>query len=289
MQKITCHTVDIEGQNIFYRAAGAEYKPVLLLLHGFPSSSHMFRDLIPLLSTNYRVIAPDLPGFGFSLAVRSNDFSFTFENISNVIEQFTESLGLNLYSMYVFDYGAPVGFRLALRHPERIEAIISQNGNAYIEGLSEGWVPFQKYWQEPTSENRNALKSLLTYETTYWQYTHGVNNSNAISPEGYLLDSALLARTGNDEVQLDLFLDYATNVELYPDFQTYFRNHQPPLLAVWGRNDPFFLPAGADAFKRDMPNAEIRFLDTGHFALETHHCEIATYINDFLNKTLSQR
>ena len=287
MTTTTFHTVNIDNQKIFYREAGQKTSPVLLLLHGFPSSSHMFRDLIPALADSYRVVAPDMPGFGFSDAPDRADFAYTFEHLTDVIERFTERLGLDRYAVYVFDYGAPVGLRLALRHPERVTAIISQNGNAYVEGLSEGWDPIRKYWEAPTDKNRTALRGFLTPETTQWQYTHGVADTERVAPDGYTLDSALMARPGNDEIQLDLFLDYASNVALYPAFQAYFREQHPPLLAVWGKNDPFFLPAGADAFKRDIPSAEIEFFDTGHFALETHHAEIAAVIRDFLARTAS--
>ena len=285
MTKTSFHTVTVDSKNVFYREAGQKDAPVLLLLHGFPSSSHMFRDLIPALADTYRVVAPDLPGFGFSDAPDRHAFDYTFESLTDVIDRFTETLGLDRYAVYVFDYGAPVGLRLALRHPERVTAIISQNGNAYVEGLSDGWDPIRKYWEAPTDENRAALRQLLTPETTQWQYTHGVSEPERVAPEAYTLDSALMARPGNDEIQLDLFLDYASNVALYPAFQEYFRSHRPPLLAVWGQNDPFFLPAGARAFKRDLPDAEIRFFDTGHFALETHHAEIASVIRDFLART----
>ena len=288
MTKTSFHTTDINSHRIFYREAGPKDAPVLLLLHGFPSSSHMFRNLIPALADSYRVIAPDLPGFGFSDAPDPAKFNYTFENLTDVIDHFTETVGLERYAVYVFDYGAPVGLRLALRHPERITALISQNGNAYVEGLSEGWNPIQHYWQTPTSENRSALRNLLTPETTQWQYTHGVTDPALVAPESYTLDSVLLARPGNDEIQLDLFLDYASNVELYPVFQKYFREHRPPMLAVWGKNDPFFLPSGAEAYKRDLPDAEIRFFDTGHFALETHHAEIAALVRDFLARTVSR-
>lgn len=277
---------DVEGNRIFYREAGPKTAPTILLLHGFPTSSHMFRNLMPALADRYHVIAPDLPGFGFSDAPDRNGFSYTFEHLANVIGSFTESIGLERYSIYVFDYGAPVGLRLALAHPERITAIISQNGNAYEEGLSQGWNPIQKYWQEPTAGNRAALRAFLTPEATRWQYVHGVQDETLIAPEAWELDSALLARPGNDEIQLDLFLDYASNVALYPKFQEYFRSNRPPLLAVWGKNDPFFLPEGADAFKRDNPDAEVHFYDTGHFALETHTAEIATAIRDFLDRKL---
>jgi len=274
--------VDVDGLKIFYREAGADTSPALLLLHGFPTSSHMFRDLIPALADDYRVVAPDFPGFGFSEAPERAQFRYTFDHLADVIERFTTVAGLIRYAIYVFDYGAPVGFRLATRHPERITAIVSQNGNAYQEGLSEGWNPIQRYWKEPTPKNRAALRNFLTPETTRWQYTHGVQDESLVAPESYTLDSALLARPGNDEIQLDLFLDYASNVALYSKFQDYFRTHRPPLLAVWGKNDPFFLPAGAEAFKRDIPAAVVRFLDTGHFALETHTAEIAAAIRGLL-------
>jgi len=277
----------VDGYRIFYREAGPKTAPTILLLHGFPTSSHMFRNLIPALADRYHVVAPDLPGFGFSDAPDRKQFRYTFENLAKVIDTFTQTIGLERYAIYVFDYGAPVGLRLALAHPERISAIISQNGNAYEEGLSQGWNPIQKYWKEPTAENRSALRNFLKPEATKWQYTHGVQNENLVAPEPYELDSALLARPGNDEIQLDLFLDYASNVALYPKFQEYFRTKQPPLLAVWGRNDPFFLPPGAEAFKRDNPGAEVHFYDTGHFALETHSREIAGAILDFLGRKLT--
>ena len=274
--------VDVDGLKIFCREAGAETSPALLLLHGFPTSSHMFRDLIPALADDYHVVAPDLPGFGFSDAPDRAKFRYTFDHLADVIDGFTTVARLTRYAIYVFDYGAPVGFRLATRHPERITAIISQNGNAYQEGLSEGWNPIQHYWKEPTPENRAGLRSFLTPEATRWQYLHGVQDDSLVAPESYTLDSALLARPGNDEIQLDLFLDYASNVTLYSTFQDYFRKHRPPLLAVWGKNDPFFLPSGAEAFKQDIPAAVVRFFDTGHFALETHAPEIAAAIRDLL-------
>jgi pimeloyl-ACP methyl ester carboxylesterase len=281
------HFAEFDGKKIFYRQAGARTAPTILLLHGFPTSSHMFRNLIPALAEHYHVVAPDLPGFGFSITPDRKTVRYNFENLAKVIGKFTETIGLERFAIYVFDYGAPVGFRLALAHPERITAIISQNGNAYEEGLSEGWNPIQRYWKEPTEENRNALRELLKPEATKWQYTHGVADASPIAPESYTLDAALLARPGNDEIQLDLFLDYASNVALYPKFQDYFRTKQPPLLAVWGKNDPFFLPPGAEAFKRDNPNAEVHFYDTGHFALETHAAEIAERINGFLQRTIT--
>jgi pimeloyl-ACP methyl ester carboxylesterase len=276
----------VNGNTIFYREAGAKDAPTILLLHGFPTSSHMFRNLIPVLAQRYHVIAPDLPGFGFSDAPDRKTFRYTFENLANVIDHFTQAIGLDRYAIYVFDYGAPVGLRLALAHPERITAIISQNGNAYEEGLSQGWNPIQKYWKEPTPANRAALRDFLTPEATKSQYLHGVADETMVAPEAFTLDSALLARAGNDEIQLDLFLDYASNVALYPKFQEYFRTHRPPLLAVWGKNDPFFLPQGADAYRRDIPGAEVHLFDTGHFALETHVSKIGATILTFLAQRL---
>ncbi len=284
MSRVSFRKADAGGFNVFYREAGPEDASALLLLHGFPSASHMFRDLIPRLSDRFRVIAPDLPVFGQSDMPERAKFSYTFDNIAKVTSRFTEAIGLARFALYVFDYGAPTGFRVAARHPERVTAIISQNGDAYVEGLSEGWNPIRAYWQDPSEANRAALRVLLAPETTFWQYTHGVTDLSAVSPDGYSLDNFYLARPGADEVQLDLFGDYKSNVALYPEFQAYFRKHQPPFLAVWGKNDPFFLPAGAEAFKRDIPSAEVRFLDTGHFALETHCEEIAAAIRDFLSR-----
>jgi pimeloyl-ACP methyl ester carboxylesterase len=285
----TYHQANVNGLKIFYREAGPKSAPAILLLHGFPTSSHMFRDLIPALADRYHVVAPDLPGFGFSDAPDRNQFRYTFENLAKVIDSFIETIGLERYAIYVFDYGAPLGLRLALAHPERITAIVSQNGNAYEEGLSQGWNPIQKYWKEPTPENRAALRDFLKPETTKWQYLHGVQDETLVAPETYHLDSALMARPGNDEIQLDLFLDYASNVALYPKFQEYFRTRRPPLLAVWGKSDPFFLPAGAAAFQRDNPDAEVHSYDTGHFALETHDTEIASAIQDFLGRKLARQ
>lgn len=286
---VTYRHVSVDGWNIFYRDAGQKDAPTVLLLHGFPTSSHMFRNLIPALADRYRVVAPDLPGFGFSDVPDRKHFSYTFENLAKIVDSFSRTIGLNRFAIYVFDYGAPVGFRLAMAHPERITAVISQNGNAYEEGLSEGWNPIQKYWKQPNAENRAALRQFLAPDATKWQYVHGVHDQTLVAPEAYTLDSALLARPGNDDIQLDLFLDYASNVALYPKFQEYFRTKQPPLLAVWGKNDPFFLPPGAQAFKRDNPSAEVHFYDTGHFALETHAAEITTAIRDFLDRKLTVR
>jgi len=286
MTKYQYATVD--GHKVFYREAGSKTAPTILLLHGFPTSSHMFRNLIPALADRYHVVAPDLPGFGFSDAPERKHFRYTFEHLAKVVGGFTEAIGLERFAIYVFDYGAPVGLRLALAHPEKITAIISQNGNAYKEGLSEGWNPIQKYWKEPNAENRTALREFLKPAATHWQYSHGVKDTTLLAPEAYELDSALLARPGNDEIQLDLFLDYASNVALYPRFQEYFRSQRPPVLGVWGKNDPFFLPPGAEAFQRDNPNAEVHFYDTGHFALETHAQEIATTILDFLGRKLTR-
>jgi pimeloyl-ACP methyl ester carboxylesterase len=282
MHTVSYRKVDVDGFNIFFRQAGPKDAPALLLLHGFPSAGHMFRNLIPQLTDRFHVVAPDLPGFGQSDMPERTTFRYTFDNIAGVIDRFTEVIGLGRFAIYVFDYGAPTGFRLAARHPGRISAIISQNGNAYVEGLSDGWNPIRAYWQDPSDANRTALRTFLSPQTTIWQYTHGVPDTSAISPDGYSLDNYYLARPGADEVQLDLFGDYKSNVELYPEFQAYFRKHKPRFLAAWGKNDPFFLPAGADAFKRDIPDADVRFFDTGHFALETHCDEIALVIRQFL-------
>lgn len=279
MTDISYRTVNVEGVKVFYREAGSPGADKLLLLHGFPTSSHMFRDLIPLLADRYHIIAPDLPGFGQSDAPKGSN---TFDSIAETIDRFTEIVGFDRYAVYVFDYGAPTGFRLAVKHPERITAIISQNGNAYEEGLSEGWNPIQAYWREASEENRNALKAFLQPDATAWQYTHGVPDASKVSPDGYSLDSLYLARPGAEKVQLDLFGDYKSNVALYPTFQNYFRTHKPRLLAVWGKHDPFFLPPGAEAYRRDTPGAVVKFLDTGHFALETHAAEIAAEIRAFL-------
>lgn len=272
--------------NIFYREAGHKDAPSVLLLHGFPTSSHQYRGLIHRLSDKYHVIAPDLPGFGFSDAPDAKSFGYTFDHLAEVIESFTNKIGLNRYAIYVFDYGAPVGFRLAVSRPERVTALISQNGNAYEEGLSEGWNPIRAYWQDPTEENRSNLRTFLQAGTTQFQYTHGESNASLIAPEAYTLDQHFLDRPGNDEIQLDLFGDYKANVAAYPKFHEYFRKHLPPTLAVWGKNDPFFLPEGAEAYRRDNPDVQIHFVDAGHFPLETHLDEVAGIIRCFLAKTL---
>jgi pimeloyl-ACP methyl ester carboxylesterase len=281
MGTIHYRAADVNGLKISYREAGRTDAPSLLLLHGFPTAGHMFRGLIPLLDS-FHLVAPDLPGFGQTDLPPRDKFKYSFENLAGVIDRFTDVVGLKRYAIYIFDYGAPVGLRLALKHPERISAIVSQNGNAYEEGLSDGWNPIRKYWEDPSQANRDALRAFLKPETTIWQYTHGVSDATMVSPDGYSLDNFYLARPGAHEPQLDLFGDYKSNVALYPTFQKYFRDHKPPLLAVWGKNDPFFLPAGAEAFKRDIPGAIVRFFDTGHFALETHAAEIAAAIRDFL-------
>jgi pimeloyl-ACP methyl ester carboxylesterase len=282
----TIHKIEADGVNVFYREAGDPGAPVVLLLHGFPTSSFMFRELIPRLADKFRVIAPDLPGFGFTEISEKRNYHYSFDALARTIEAFTEALGLNRYAIYVFDYGAPTGLRLAMAHPERVSAIISQNGNAYEEGLGDAWGPIRKYWAEPTAENREVIgKNILTLEGTRWQYTHGVADPESIAPESYTLDVALLERKGNRDIQLDLFLDYASNVKLYPRFQEYFRKSKPPLLAIWGKNDPFFIPAGAEAYRKDLPNAKVQFLDTGHFATETHVVEIAAAMREFLETT----
>ena len=285
MTTITYRTADVDGLGVFYREAGSSTAPKLLLLHGFPSAGHMFRDLIPLLADCFHIIAPDLPGFGQTDMPARSEFNYTFDHLANVIDRFTEVVGFDHFAVYVFNYGAPTGFRLAVKHPERITALISQNGNAYEEGLSEGWNPIRAYWQDSSQVNREALRQFLTPQTTRWQYLHGVPDATTVSPDGIALDTFYLARPGADEVQLDLLGDYKSNVALYPTFQQYFCTYQPPLLAVWGKNDPFFLPAGAEAFKHDLPNAEVHFFDTGHFALETHAQAIAAAIRNFFGRS----
>lgn len=268
---------------VFYREAGPADAPVILLLHGFPTASHMFRDLIPKLADRYRVIAPDLPGFGQTRAPPRGQFDYSFDNLAKVMGGFVDALGLTRYALYIFDYGAPTGLRLAMAHPERVTAIISQNGNAYIEGLSAEWGAWQTYWREPTPQHREACRASLSDAAIHQQYADGAP-PRLLAPDGMLLDTFYMHRPQAEEVQLDLILSYRTNVALYPAFQSYFRAHQPPLLAVWGKNDPFFIPPGAEAYKRDLPEAEIHFLDTGHFALETHSTEVAGYIREFLDR-----
>ena len=280
---IKLDTVEADGIKIFYREAGPADAPVILLLHGYPTSSHMFRHLMPRLASSFRLIAPDLPGFGFTEVPAERKYQYTFDNLAVTINAFVEALNLKRYTIYVFDYGAPTGFRLAVAHPERVTAIISQNGNGYVAGLGDAWDPIKKYWKEPTPANREALRGFIGLEGTKWQYVHGVTNPVQVEPEAYWLDTALLERPGNAEIQLDLFLDYASNVKLYPTFQEYFRKSQPPLLAAWGKNDPFFIPPGAEAFRKDIPSAKVVFYDTGHFALETHVEEISEQIHSFLS------
>jgi pimeloyl-ACP methyl ester carboxylesterase len=277
-------TVDVDGLPIFYRSAGLADAPAILLLHGFPTSSHMFRNFMPLLAERFRLIAPDLPGFGRSAQPDRSSFAYTFDRLADVIGRFTEAVGLERFALYIFDYGAPVGLRLAAAHPERISAIISQNGNAYVEGLGEAFDPVRAYWADPSPARRDALKVLLQPEATWFQYRHGVDDPSLISPDGPGLDNHYLSRPGNADVQLDLMLDYRSNISAYPSFQAYLRTHQPPLLAIWGRRDPFFRPEGAEAFLRDVPNAAVRFLETGHFALETHAREIAHEVSAFLSR-----
>ena len=282
---ITYKTLPLPEVNIFFREAGDSDAPVVLLLHGFPSSSHMFRNLIPELSSDYRVIAPDLPGFGFSDAPDHESFTYTFDHLAEIMAHFVDELGLRRFAIYVFDYGAPVGFRLALKYSERISAIITQNGNAYLEGLSDGWSPLRKYWEEP--ENRDALRLFCSEQITRFQYHHGVADAETrIAPEAIALDQALLDRPQSLDIQLDLFGDYQNNLALYPKFQEFFRTHRPPTLAVWGRHDPFFLPAGAEAYRRDNPDAKVVLYDTGHFALKTHAAEIGHEMRAFLAQHL---
>ncbi len=278
------HSRKVGEVEVFYREAGPADAPVILLLHGFPTAGHMFRDLIPELAETYRLIAPDLPGFGNTLAPPRGEFTYSFDNLAEVIAGFVDALGLQRYALYIFDYGAPVGLRLALRYPERVTAIISQNGNAYLEGFSDAWGPWQTYWREPTPEHREACRGSLSAETIReWQYFNGADRS-LVSPDGYTLDIAYMARPGAEEIQLDLILDYRTNPERYPQFQAYFRQRQPPLLAAWGRNDAHFIPAGAEAYRRDLPDAEVHLLDAGHFALETHASEIGALMRAFLQR-----
>ncbi len=276
-------TIKIDDLDIFYREAGNPNKPAILLLHGFPTSSHMFRNLIPVLAKNYYVIAPDYPGYGYSSAPKVSEYNYTFENLTNVIEEFTKALGLNKYSLYVQDYGAPVGYRLAVRSPQKVQSLIVQNGNAYEEGLRDFWKPFKAYWKEQTDENAKVLLGFLTLDITKWQYTHGTRNPNGISPDNWTVDQYGLDRDGNKEIQLKLFMDYGTNPPLYPRWQAYFREHQPPTLIVWGKNDYIFPAEGAEPYKRDLKNIEFHLLNTGHFALEEESKNVGQLIVGFLN------
>ncbi len=282
------HRIEADGVEVFYRQAGPPDAPVALLLHGFPASSFQYRELIPRLADRYHVIAPDLPGFGFTAVPEQRHYKYTFDSLAKTVLAFTDALKLARYALYVFDYGAPAGFRVAMAHPERITAIVSQNGNAYEEGLGDAWAPIRRYWSAPTPENRETLRQALDPAGLRSQYTDGVPHPERMAPEGYTLDAAMIARPGNMEIQLDLFLDYANNVKLYPAFQEYFRKWKPPLLAIWGKYDPFFIPPGAEAFRRDNPNATVQFLDTGHFALETHVEEVAAAMRQLLAKTLGE-
>ncbi|WP_457310387.1 alpha/beta fold hydrolase [Sphingomonas sp. UYAg733] len=286
MPKTRYRTQKVGDVDIFYRESGPADGPVILMLHGFPTASHMFRDLIPELSDHYRVIAPDLPGFGQTKAPPRGKFDYSFDNLATVLGGFVEAIGLTRYALYIFDYGAPTGLRLAMAHPERITAIVTQNGNAYLEGLSAEWGPWQAYWREPSPRHREATRGSLSDQAIRFQYENGAP-VGLVSPDGYLLDTFYMHRPDAQEIQLDLILSYRTNVALYPAFQAYFRKFRPPVLAVWGKNDPFFIPAGAEAYRRDNPDAEIHLLDAGHFALETHHHEIAGLMRDFLDRKLS--
>ncbi len=284
MQRSLIHRIEADGVSVFYREAGSPDAPVVVLLHGFPTSSFQFRELMPRLADRYRVIAPDLPGFGFTEVPAKRGYKYSFDALAQTIVAFTDALRLKRYALYVFDYGAPTGFRLAMMRPECVTAIVSQNGNAYEEGLGDAWAPIRRYWSEPSVENRDAIRKGLNLEGMRREYGSGIPNPDVIAPEEYTLDAALLARPGNVDIQLDLFLDYANNVKLYPKFQEYFRKWKPPLFAIWGKFDPYFIPAGAEGFKRDIPEATVQFLDTGHFALETHVEEIAEAMRKFLDR-----
>jgi pimeloyl-ACP methyl ester carboxylesterase len=283
MTKIKNQTITVDGQSIFYREAGdKENTPTILLLHGFPTSSHMFRNIIPALADKFHLVAPDYPGFGYSSMPPVDKFEYTFDHLAEIVDKFITRIGLERYSLYVMDYGAPIGYRLAVKHPEKIEALMVQNGNAYDEGLGEFWEPLKAYWNEPNDKNKNALKKFLTIEATRWQYTHGVKNENAISPDNWIHDQLLLDRPGNNEIQLQLFYDYKSNPPLYRQWQEYFRKYQPPTLVVWGRNDIIFTKEGAIPYQRDLKNIQIHLLNTGHFALEEEGELIAELISRFL-------
>jgi pimeloyl-ACP methyl ester carboxylesterase len=279
----TYRTIEIDGLDIFYREAGVPTNPTILLLHGFPTSSHMFRNLIPALADRFHLVAPDYPGFGNSSMPTVDQFDYTFEHLADVMEKFTKAVGLSKYSLYVMDYGAPIGFRLAAKHPERVEALIVQNGNAYEEGLREFWEPLKAYWRDRSAENAEKLRQFFTLDATKWQYTHGVRNPQAISPDNWNIDQPFLDRPGNSDIQLALFYSYGSNLPLYPQWQEYFRTHQPPTLVVWGKNDPIFPAEGAYPYKRDLKKIEFHLLDTGHFALEEEGNAIAEHIRHFLS------
>lgn len=285
--RVTYNTAKVDGLDVFYREAGPKNAPTILLLHGFPTSSHMFRNLIPRLADQYHVVAPDYPGFGQSSMPKANEWNYSFANLAKVIDIFTQQLGLNKYTLYVQDYGAPVGYRLALAHPERVQGLIVQNGNAYEEGLGQFWDPFKTYWQNPSQGNGNNLRAFFELDATKWQYTHGVRDPKNISPDNWTLDQALLDRPGNKDIQLKLFLDYGTNLPLYPQFQAYFRRHQPPTLLAWGKNDQIFPVEGAEPYKRDLENLDSHLLDTGHFALEEDGETIASLIHDFITRKVT--
>lgn len=285
-EQVRHRTVTVDGVEVFYREAGPADAPVLLLLHGFPTSSHMFRDLIPRLSQRYRVIAPDYPGFGYSAAPSREKFAYTFDHYAQIVDKFTQQLGLDHYALYVMDYGAPVGYRLATAHPERVTAFVVQNGNAYDEGITGFWDPIKAYWRTGAAPEREALRWLTSLKATQWQYTDGVRDTTLLSPDAWTHDQAGLDRPGNQEIQLDLFYDYRNNLPLYPQWQRYFRERKPPMLVVWGANDQIFVAAGAAPYRRDNPNAQVHMLDTGHFALETHGPQIAKLINGFLDRNV---
>ena len=284
MTKIKNQTITVDGQTVFYREAGdKDNAPTILLLHGFPTSSHMFRNLIPVLADKFHLVAPDYPGFGYSSMPTVDKFEYTFDHLAEIVDKFISQIGVESYSLYVMDYGAPVGYRLAVKHPEKIEALIVQNGNAYEEGLGEFWEPLKAYWIDPNEKNKNALKKFLTMEATRWQYTHGVKNENTINPDNWIHDQLLLDRPGNNEIQLQLFYDYKSNLPLYPHWQEYFRKYQPPTLVVWGKNDMIFPKEGAIPYQHDLKNIQIHLLNTGHFALEEESELIAELISRFLS------
>ncbi|WP_043316445.1 alpha/beta fold hydrolase [Microbulbifer sp. HZ11] len=285
-QQVSFNYEQVEGVNIFYREAGSPDAPTVVMLHGYAASSYMWRNVITALADDYHVIALDLPAFGFTESPKGTEYDYTFANLANTVDQFLDQKGIASFAIAVHDYGAPVGWRLAVKHPDRVTAIISQNGNAYEEGLADGWAPIKKYWKEPSTENREALNDFPTAASIKWQYIEGVPDTSKVAPDGYTLEGLHVSKPGMADIQLDLLLDYASNVAQYPEYQEYFRKYQPALLAVWGKNDPFFSPEGAEAWKRDIPDAEVHFFDTGHFALETHQAEIIPVIKEFLDRNL---